>query len=192
MYFFYFLKHASKTFFGIADEVLIISNTMQFQHHATSSMVCSRLQAVFNGFEHLINCKQDKCSNKFDVLRVAWNCHFCSSTFENRFALAQHYRRKHPLFNSKSTLIVSQYQSNFKLARKHLQIKKSKTIALKKTKLNKTSAVFPCRICTSKTDSFFGLQLHYRQMHNVKLQKSEQMSIEFLLHLDPQENNLHS
>lgn len=164
---------------------------MQFQHHATASMVCSRLQAVFNGFQHLIDCKQDKCSNKFDVLRVAWNCHFCSSTFENRHALAQHYRRKHPLFNSKSISIVSRYQCNMKQARKHSEIKKSKTFSSEKTKLNKTSAVFPCRMCTRKTDSFFGLQLHCRQMHNVKLQKSEQLSIEFLLHAKQENNHLH-
>ena len=165
---------------------------MQFQHHETASMVCCRLQAVFDGFEHLVHCKQDKCSDKFNVLRISWNCHFCSSTFASRHSLAQHYRRKHPLFNSKSIAVVSRYQCNSQQARKPMQIKRSKTSALKQTKPNKLSAVFPCHMCARKTDSFFGLQLHCRVMHNIKLQTSEQLSIKFLLHLNRQEDNLHA
>jgi hypothetical protein len=84
-------------------------------------------------------------------------------------------------------LIRSRHQCNFEKAHKQATILKKHTFALKKTRKettqkNITSALFQCRICTKKTDTFFGLQVHCRVMHNVKLQKSDRMSIEFLLH----------
>ena len=187
IFFICFLKSVDISFFATIDKNLQFRRVMQCQHHMSTSMLCSRLQAVFNGFEIFLHAQKHNSSGKFDVLRNAWDCRFCSCTFETRHGLAQHYRRKHPVFNSKSISIRSRHGCNFKQVHKQATIVKKQASALKKkkdekTKEKKTSALFQCRICTKRTDSFFGLQVHCRVIHNVKIQKSDQMSIEFLLH----------
>ena len=49
-------------------EVSISPKIMQCQHHETASMIYSRLQAVFDGFEYWLHAKKDNFCSKFDVL----------------------------------------------------------------------------------------------------------------------------